>query len=321
MKKSMFMLGVAVAALASCTQNEVVDIAESNVIKFDNAFVGNTTKAVVGVDNTSITNFYVYAKKGSDDLFTNENVFKNGNAWGYDNTKLWEAGTYVFAAYSNGGNGAKGDGKIESGVSLETTSGNQIKIADYEVGDKNRDLVASVSTSDLSSNNNPVEFTFKHTLAKIKFTIESSMGDVNKVTITDFEVTGLKDKATLTFDNSNGATWTTPAETRTISNATFGEAITSTPAAEEFVVIPQNNAMTVKFKASITVDQTTVNKELTATIPADNADLKANMCYNYIATIKGTDMDIIEFAAPVITDWEEYTDTSAGDLASQDVQP
>lgn len=319
MRKSLLLLGVAVAALASCTQNEVLDIAESNVIKFNNAFVGNATKVVTGVDNSSITNFYVYATKDGASFFANENVFKNGNAWGYDNTKLWEAGTYVFAAYSNGGNGAKGDGKIASGVSLETNSGNQIKIADYEVGDKNYDLVASVSTTDLSTVNTPVEFTFKHTLAKIKFTIESSMGDVNKVTITDFTVTGLKDKATLTFDNSNGASWTIPGEDRAISNVAFGEATTSTPAAEEFVVIPQNNEMTVKFKASITVDDTTVNKELTATIPADNANLKANMCYNYIATIKGTDMDIIEFAAPVVTNWEDYTDTDAGDLSSQDI--
>ena len=72
MRKSLLLLGVAVAALASCTQNEVVDIAESNVIKFDNAFVGNTTKATTAPEVTTdnIEDMYVFAVDGDDaDVF------------------------------------------------------------------------------------------------------------------------------------------------------------------------------------------------------------------------------------------------------------
>lgn len=46
MKRSLFMLGVAVAALSSCSNNEVLDIAESNAIKFSNTFVGKPTRSV-----------------------------------------------------------------------------------------------------------------------------------------------------------------------------------------------------------------------------------------------------------------------------------
>ena len=46
MKKSLLMLGAAAMMLASCTQNEVVEVAESRAIGFD-AFVNNNTKAVI----------------------------------------------------------------------------------------------------------------------------------------------------------------------------------------------------------------------------------------------------------------------------------
>ena len=49
MKKSLWILGVAVIALTGCTNNEVVDIPQSRAINFSNAFVNNTTRADVGV--------------------------------------------------------------------------------------------------------------------------------------------------------------------------------------------------------------------------------------------------------------------------------
>lgn len=327
MKKSLFVLGVAVAALASCTNEEVVNIAESNVIKFDNAFVGKNTKAVTTVDGTSFNSFFVYAKKGSDDLFTNENVYKESNAWGYDNLKKWEASQiWKFVAYSNGGTTGKGSGKIETGVSLDETSGTALKITDYSVGEDNLDLVASVSTTDLASANTPIEFTFKHVLSKLKFTIESELGDDNTLTITNFSVTGAKDNATLTFTGAaeNGTTWTTPSTSRTISNAAFGEATTSVPATDEFVVIPQatESGITVTFNVAATIGAESYNKKMTATIAKENADWDPNYSYNYIAIIKPTDLDedFIDFANPVVEKWEDYTDINGGDLSSEDVQ-
>ena len=41
MKKSLLMLGAAAMMLASCTQNEVMEVAESRAIGFD-AFVNNS---------------------------------------------------------------------------------------------------------------------------------------------------------------------------------------------------------------------------------------------------------------------------------------
>lgn len=313
MKKQLFVLGLAVAALASCTNEEVTDIADSNVIGFK-TFVGNATKAVTGVDNNTLQNFYVYGLKDSAPLFTNEKVYKNGTAWGYDNIEKWVAATYNFAAYSNGGTEGV-DGKIDNAnVSYDATDG--LEIANYVVGADNRDLVASISSTNINSTNTPVEFTFNHTLAKVKFTVQSSMG-TNAIAISDLSVTGVKDKATLTYNTSADpvSSWTIPSEDRTLSGAA-GTTTTDAPYSDEFVVIPQKNAITIAFKAAITVDKTPINKDLSATIDADNCDWKPGMCYNYVATIDATDMDIITFTLEEVTPWPDYTDTPTGDLTS-----
>ena len=59
MKKSLMMLGAAAMVLASCTQNEVMEVAENRAIQF-NTFVDKNTKAVT-VDE-SASNFYVIGK-------------------------------------------------------------------------------------------------------------------------------------------------------------------------------------------------------------------------------------------------------------------
>lgn len=72
MKKSLFVLGVAVAALASCTQSEVLEVAENRAIGFD-AFVGNTTKTLPSsVAKDNFRKFYVYgAAEKETNIWTN----------------------------------------------------------------------------------------------------------------------------------------------------------------------------------------------------------------------------------------------------------
>lgn len=66
MKKSLFVLGVAVAALASCTQSEVLEVAENRAIQF-NTFVNNNTKAVTEINAADgLTSFYVFGYHGDN---------------------------------------------------------------------------------------------------------------------------------------------------------------------------------------------------------------------------------------------------------------
>ena len=56
MKTNLFLLGMAVAAFSSCTNEEVTDVAQNRAIKF-NQFVENNTREVQEVE--SLSSFYV----------------------------------------------------------------------------------------------------------------------------------------------------------------------------------------------------------------------------------------------------------------------
>lgn len=306
MKRSMFMLGVAVAALASCTQNEVVDIAESNAIKFDNAFVGKATKAVTAVTTENIQSFYVYGYEDDDIIFNNENVYLQNGLWAYDNIKKWnqDAITYAFAAYSNGGLN-KGDGSLDDVTFTKNTP--QLEIKDY-VADGNSDLLASISSTTLADDNVPVEFTFDHVLSMVKFTIKSGLGNDKSLAISDLKVqeNKIQNKATLTY-TANTPSWqfASSAQYATLTQETL-TATTKDAGEVEFTVIPQevSGGLTVTFTATITPEgEAAIEKDFTATISADNAKWMAGNRYNYIVTITGTDMDIIEFEKPVVDEW------------------
>lgn len=317
MKRIYLFAAVTAIALAACTKTETTGVSEGNLIKFDNAFVGNPTKAVVPqVTNGTFQNFYVYALEDATALFENERVYLSNGKWAYDNLKKWNDAVtaYSFAAYSNGGVDDTTDGKIEAGVSFDGTEG--LKITDYVVSYADqRDLVVSYSSATLADANVPVDFAFSHALAMVKFTIESSLGD-NDITITDFKVNNFKNKATLTLANSaSEIAWTEPSENASISNEPL-TANTATPAvSDEFVVIPQTvSGATVTFTATINVGSDIV-KTITATIP-NNTDFKPGYRYNFVATITGTDMDVIEFAAPTVTEWETYQDSNTNVTSS-----
>lgn len=318
MKKSLLMLGVAVAALASCTQNEVVDIAESNVIKFDNAFVGNATKATVEQINTEgIEHFYVMGEKNSTSFFNNEKVYKQNGLWGYDDLKKWEVDTYAFAAYSNGGTADK-DGKIATGVTFSSIGGLQIN---YTVNnDDKRDLIMAYSTTDINSTNMPVVFTFKHALAMIKFTLKSNLGN-NTISISDFVVKGINNQGTATISTAGGnVAWTNQSGTVNFGSVDFTTTQATAGESDELVVVPQSGSnLSVEFKAKVTAEQEEITKTITATITTYN--WQPGYRYNYTATITGTDMNVIEFSAPEVSEWGNYTDIDAGDLASSNVQP
>ena len=315
MKRIYLFAAVTAIALAACTKTETTGVSEGNLIKFDNAFVGNPTKAEVPqVTNGTFQNFYVYATKDNSPLLTNEKVYLSDGKWAYDNLQVWdENATYAFAAYSDGGVDDTTDGKIGTGVSFDGTDG--LKITDYAVNYADqRDLVVSYSPATLADANVPVGFAFSHALAMVKFTIESSLGD-NDIAISDFTVNNFKNKATLTLANSaSKIAWTEPSENASISNEPL-TANTATPAvSDEFVVIPQTvSGATVTFTATINVDSE-IAKTITATIP--DTDFNPGYRYNFVATITGTDMDVIEFAAPTVTEWEIYQDSNTNVTSS-----
>ncbi len=321
-----------VAALAACTKTEVVSISEGNTIKFDNAFVGNPTKAGLPagdqVTTDNIKHFFVYANTADEVVFDEEKVYESGGMWVYDNLKKWESGkTYKFAAFA-----VKDDNTPSLPAAVGTASfdydSHTLTIADYISDNVNqRDLLMATSSQTLNSQNEPVEFTFKHALSMVKFTFKSSLGDRNPITISDFKITGVNTKGTATIGTANTVDWTAssdPATTGTEFTDDAWEDVTTTKSqsSDEFVFIPQGGTdaavtVTVSFKATITVESGSIEKNLTAIINLNSEETKwkPGLRYNYIATITGTDMDVIEFAPPVVVEWPaDYIDDPDNDL-------
>ena len=320
MKKSLFVLGVAAAVLTGCSQSEVTDIAESSAIKFSKAFVGNPTKSATVVDNDNIQSFYVYAYKNEDALLTNENVYLQNGLWAYDNIKIWDnAATYSFAAYSNGGT-AKGAGSLEN-VSYDKGAGT-LKISSYTAGGDD-DLLASISTETLAEANTPVAFTFKHVLSMVKFTVKSGLGNDKELVIKSLtvEANKIQNNGDLTYSTA-ATSWELAQSGQTYASLSAADlnATTETPAEAEFTVLPQDvsGGFTVTIEATITPEgESAINKTFTATIPADNAKWKVGNRYNYIATINATDMDIIEFDAPKVDNWNNILPGTDVDVTEQ----
>lgn len=312
MKKSLLLMGLAVAAFTACTNEETIEVADSRMLSFKGAFVGNATKAVTDVTTDNIKEFYVYGQYNNTPLFEGEKVYESGTegTWIYDDLKQWTAGTYDFAAYSDGG--AANNASTTVDVNWD---GSDLTITDYNASVQ-KDLVVSIASNanDLASSNVPVEFNFAHALSMIKFTIQSELGDdANAITISQFTVTGLNGQGNLTYNGT--AAWADLDTPATLSNA--AEFTTESSAAGEsdpFVVIPQTTSLTVKFTATLNNGgDVNVTKNLQATIT--DATWQPGYKYNYIATITGANMDIITFAEPTVTAWDEtnWTTGSATD--------
>ena len=151
MRKNLWMLGMAVAALTSCTQSEVLDIAESKTINFD-SFVGKQTRATNDVGQTeNFDVFYVYAAKGEkisnsfvadndgETFFNGEKVHRtkittgtssSWSNWTYATPKPWTVDkTYRFAAYANGHGATDDPAKLSSGVEFNAKMQNVMPLS------------------------------------------------------------------------------------------------------------------------------------------------------------------------------------------------
>lgn len=346
MKKSLFMLGVAVAALASCTQSEVLDIAESNVIKFDNAFVGKPTRAVTApeLNNTKINDIYVFADKGNASVFGNNNwhVYRvAGQEWGYDGKLVpWENGNYTFIAYAGKELSTEAmatDNKVEYNSSVV----NSLKFTNITIDNTNQyDLLYSKAIerniTGSSDDKSEIQFIFNHLLSMVQFTLNSGFGKDVTLTISDFKFYGVKTKETFTGDKNGDGTWTSTSTRNAVSSNPFTAATEPADVAQydpinpknvvnSWFVIPQDNSdgndpvEMVQFKVVAKDGTYTEEKVITAKLP--KITWVKGYRYNYILNIDPTAMGIedkyITFGDPTVTPLENSDTTLESDNYTQ----
>lgn len=330
MKKSFLMLGVAAMALASCTQNEVVEYADSRAIQFD-AFVGKSTRAVTELETSGLTQFNVFAYHG-DNIVDYNNVAVTGNnddGWTPAANAYWQAGNaYEFAAYSDQ-NGELSDLNKEqtSGVSFANKT---LKFTRYEVAGK--DLVAAQTSVASKTDVNSyiaVNLTFYHMLSQIKFTFTNSDAANYTLKISNIKITAGK-TATGTFAMSGGTpsiSWTSNADGEyTIADITdIAKGANQTTESESLLILPQNtDDLKVTFTATLTDadDVKIAEGNFEAPLDIDGGAQTSNWMpgyrYNYTATLNGSDVPVdpekpgvkpkkIEFNTVTVNPWENST--------------
>lgn len=212
--KKYFMMAIAAAAITSCSQDEVMEVAQKQAINFGDAFVENATRAIDATyDNgeNKPTSFLVYGNTKGDETnapivpifkgvtVSSENTSegKVGNTYFYDAqyTQYWITGnTYNFAAVVHG-----------SVAANDVVNGLPTKIS-YDATNQEDLLYAEAKNITTKPTNGEVGFTFNHLLAKAMFTVKNTMTTNTADYMYQYRVTNICiNNAALSADYTVGA--------------------------------------------------------------------------------------------------------------------
>ena len=310
MKKIFFAL-CAVAALASCSNNEIVNL-DQEAIAFDNAFVDNGTRAADNftIETDELLGFNVWA--------TTQRPDQNGvaqpivpilkevivcrpdlvSSWVYPtaNTQYWIPGnTYQFVAVKNGTVNESLVNGLPATISYNaTTQADVLYAADTRVGME-------------AGANAPVAFTFDHLLSKAYFTVKVGAFENTNYTykVKDVQINNAVKEATYTV----GGTWAGTSNYTAQAPLAFGHVA----AADKLAASSTN---TSDF-ARLLVPATYTDLNVTCTIETlygdaviDVQNYNTNIpqefvkgyVYNFILTL-GAPGDAIEFTVTRVNEW------------------
>ena len=312
MKKSLMMLGAVAMMLASCTNEEVLNVSDSRAIGFNGTGIDNITKA--DITSEGFNQFYVYGGYGTNAIFSKINVTKGSEGmWTYNPTQYWANGTWNFAGYAGGEGVAptwdNAAGTLTLAVNSDATHQDDVIFASSK----------DIEVTDATTYKTPVTLNFTHLLSKIKFTFTKDAASLGGVTVKlqNFKVAALATNAKW-VDGVQGAAdapatgdYTDFVETAEEVNGTSGLSTA------EFYVIPQSvSAFAIAADAVITDANNTVIKsgKVTAKVPTTTiTEWAAQTKYVYTALLKyenivtpdpDKDPKPIEFTGSA-TDWVE----------------
>lgn len=340
MKRSLFMLGVAVAALSGCSQSEILEVAEGRAIGFS-SFVNNNTRALTEVNKDNLSQYYVFGNYGNDGALD-----WSGQAFNNElNTTLyyWQPGKiYRFGAYADG-NGGKIESSGESATVSFDAENSKLTFTNYTPVDT-KDLVAAVTENQTANDhsnkkNDPVQLNFKHLLSQVKLTFTSTAAATYKLTISDVRIEDAVSTCTGEYATT-GVTWKTDGSTTKDGYVydffeTEGKEISSEVSQyQSKLVIPQSRTeqLYVYFTATIKGEKpfgsADFTKNFKAALGHTAADVDANAwepsyCYNYIANVEIKDIvdnknDLVEIKFDV-KGVEEWKPVEAGEVTKNQV--
>lgn len=317
MKKFLF-LAIAAAAMTSCSQDEVLEVAQKQAIQFGPTFVENSTRAAIDpsyvqgtkeIDQVDVWGTVQATSGSAVRIYNSANVTKGtaayGAAWTCDVTQYWVPGaTYKFVGIVDGEKTGVTTANIPEGELLPTSvtykaDGETDLLCDVV------DVAGNIVTADYSE---IVKFNYTHLLAKVKFTLtDNSPAEQFRYSVSDIKITNAYAQGTV---NVADGTWsslqTTGAANETYN--TFGNIAhddTDNECATEKLLLPMSNPA-VSFKLTLegkdaAGEWVKISEETKA--PSANINLEAAKAYNF--NIKVGVGQSIQFTVQTLTGWTD----------------
>jgi hypothetical protein len=325
--KKIFIAVLAVAALASCSKEQTVNVDKGAAIGFD-TFVENSTRANDLVKGAFDFGVFGLVEKGNNSalIFNNQTVNANG---GYSPAQYWiAAAQYYFTAI------APKTTPANATWSYATTNAHSGTITfDNSAAAANQDLLFAYNKpaqtpTQITAQPDAVAFTFNHMLSRVRFTFANGFGQGSNITlqVTDVTITDAYATAQLAVaDGTPAAAWTNFGATFSKNFGQVGDDTLATltdtgntmsASTEHFYLIPANKTYNVTFTVKLFqagVELDTYNR--TATIPAiPDTGMQKGMSYDIKTTLTAQNTSDdgelwpIEFTVDTVTGWENFGD-------------
>ena len=333
MKKTI-LATLAIASMMSCSNEELLEAPAQQAITFGNTFVEKAPGTRAAYDGSyttsSLTQFQVYGTitnkdNQSGNIFNGNDVLFNGKAWNYTGgLNYWIPGnTYNFAATVHGSEDAAISTSFNS-LGMPTT----IQVDDASV---QKDILYA-QFGPIEHGTTPwgevVEFTFRHLMAKAKFTVKNTVSTDNgyNYVVSGIQITtdknGIYDVASGKWSRATTpATYTLPfgnavekgiLPTEEMPEGAVPVAIGFNSKAEsnfERLLIPNeykadgSKKLTVTFTCVTRIGTAVLRTETKEVTTQKDVVLEKGKAYNFIISL-GNPGEKIQFTVEKINDWE-----------------
>ena len=314
--KKLFISMLAVAALASCSQEDVIVADKGDLIGF-NSFVENSTRADKATDPSykaaTLDHFNVYGAVGGVNIYAGNRVTRGdeadlGDAWSMAAdapTQYWIADAqYNFAAVVDVDEDSN---NLPDGVTVDENGMPETIV--YNTENQNDLLYAEATATGKASGNDKVNFTFAHLLSKAQFTVKSNTADGYFHNVTNIKV---KNFETGTYTVGAATPWST-ASAPTDAWISFGD-ITGVEATDtdgvtnttQKLLLPTTTDFVVTFTVEIWNGTTKLGtQDYTKTV---SQDLAAGNTYNFNLNLSVG--ELIQFTVTTNPTWANGSDTT-----------
>lgn len=299
----------AVAAMASCSKNEVVESAMTQQEMTFGVVKGNSvaTKTTTGLETDEVLGVYAFSGNTAFDGIENEKLSYISSAWALPTTHYYPVtGDVTFWAYGEDGKDVTNSEGVISEQSCDATNGPAFTVTipaatlDADVYATQAVATGSASTATTA----PVTFALQRVLASL--VVKAQLSDAAATDIT-VKITAVTVSASTSGEYANKV-WTSAGSSVDYSLSSTTSSI-STDAAEFGSVnlvpyidtYPTINVTGAVYQNDVAIRTLTAETELTA--------FAAGSQYTYTLQVSPTGT-AITFGQPTVTDWTEESDAN-----------